>query len=97
MNKIPLIPRKLNLGVERLAEVALSMREPMIAQMLESNGGVTLFLKNKNGIILYRMTVAYNDRELFFSKFKNHSEPEIVSYDVIAEGYKRWMVEAYIN
>ena len=85
MNKIPLIPRKLNPGVERLAEVALSMREPM----LESNGGVTLFLKNKNGIILYRMTVAYNDRELFFSKFKNHSEPEIVSYDVIAEGYKR--------
>ena len=89
MNKIPLIPRKLNLGVERLAEVALSMREPMIAQMFESNGGITIFLKNKNGIILYRMTVSHNDRELFFSKLTKHSEPEIVSYDVIAEGYIR--------
>ena len=89
MNKIPLITRKLNLGIERLAEVALSMREPMVAQVFESNGGITIFLKNKNGIILYCMTVTYNDRELFFSKFKNHSEPEIVSYDVIAEGYER--------
>lgn len=89
MNKIPLILRKLNLGVERLAEVALSMREPMIAQTFESNGGITLFLKNKNGIILYRMTVSYNDRELFFRKLTKNSEPEIVSYDVIAEGYER--------
>ena len=89
MNILPLIPRKLNLGVERFSEIALSMREPMIAQIIESNGGITLFLKNKNGIILYRMTVAYNDRELFFSKLKNHSELEIVSYDVIAEGYER--------
>ena len=97
MNKIPLIPRKLNLGIERLAEVALSMREPMVAQMLESNGGITIFLKNKNGIILYRMTVAYNDRELFFNKLEKHSEPEIVSYDLITEGYERWMVEAYTN
>ena len=97
MNKIPLIPRKLNLGVERLAEVALSMREPMIAEIFESNEETTLFLKNKNGIVLYRMTVAYNDRELFFNKLKNNSEPEIVSYDVITEGYERWMVEAYTN
>ena len=97
MNILPLIPRKLNLGVERLAEVALSMREPMIAEVPKSDGKRKIFLKNKNGIILYRMTVVYNDRELFFSKFKNHSEPEIVSYDVIAEGYERWMVEAYTN
>ena len=48
MNKIPLIPRKLNLGVERLAEVALSMREPMIAEVPKSDGGITIFLKNKN-------------------------------------------------
>ena len=92
MNKIPLIPRKLNLGVERLAEVALSMREPMIAEVPKSDGKRKIFLKNKNGIILYSMTVAYKDRELFrkfFSKFTKHSEPEIVSYDVIAEGYIR--------
>lgn len=89
MNKIPLIPRKLNLGVERLAEVALSMREPMIAEVPKSDGKRKIFLKNKNGIMLYSMTVAYNDRELFFSKFTKHSEPEIVSYDVIAEGYER--------
>ena len=97
MNKIPLIPRKLNLGIERFSEIALSMREPMIAEIFESNEETTLFLKNKNGIVLYRMTVAYNDRELFFNKLKNNSEPEIVSYDVIAEGYKRWIVEAYTN
>ena len=97
MNKIPLIPRKLNLGIERFSEIALSMREPMIAELFESNEETTLFLKNKNGIVLYRMTVAYNDRELFFNKLKNNSEPEIVSYDVIAEGYKRWIVEAYTN
>lgn len=97
MNKIPLIPRKLNLGIERFSEIALSMREPMIAEIFESNEETTLFLKNKNGIVLYRMTVAYNDRELFFNKLKNNSEPEIVSCDVIAEGYERWMVEAYIN
>lgn len=89
MKIIPLIPRKLNLGVERLAEIALSMRKPMIAEIFESNEETTLFLKNKNGIILYRMTVAYNDRELFFNKLKKHPEPEIVSYDLIAEGYKR--------
>ena len=97
MNILPLIPRKLNLGVERFSEIALSMREPMIAEIFESNEETTLFLKNKNGIILYRMTVAYNDRELFFSKLTKNSEPEIVSYDVIAEGYERWMVEAYRN
>lgn len=89
MNKIPLIPRKLNLGIERFSEIALSMREPMIAEIFESNEETTLFLKNKNGIVFYRMTVAYNDRELFFNKLKNNSEPEIVSYDVIAEGYER--------
>ena len=89
MNILPLIPRKLNLGVERFSEIALSMREPMIAEIFESNEETTLFLKNKNGIILYRMTVAYNDRELFFSKLTKNSEPEIVSYDVIAEGYER--------
>ena len=92
MNKIPLIPRKLNLGVERLAEVALSMREPMIAEVPKSDGKRKIFLKNKNGIMLYSMTVAYNDRELFrklFKKLTKNSEPEIVSYDVIAEGYER--------
>ena len=97
MNKIPLIPRKLNLGVGRLAEVALSMREPMIAEVPKSEGKRKIFLKNKNGIILYRMTLAYNDRELFFRKLTKNSEPEIVSYDIIAEGYERWMVEAYTN
>ena len=89
MNILPLIPRKLNLGIERLAEVALSMREPMVAQMLESNGGITLFLKNKNGIILYSMTITKKERDFFFNKLEKHSEPEIVSYDLIAEGYKR--------
>ena len=29
MNILPLIPRKLNLGVERFSEIALSMREPI--------------------------------------------------------------------
>ena len=97
MNILPLIPRKLNLGIERLAEVALSMREPMIAQTFESNGGITIFLKNKNGIILYRMTVAYNDRDLFFSKFTEDSKPKFVSYDLSSEGYKRWEEKAYTN
>ena len=52
MNILPLINRKLNLGVERFSEIALSMREPMIAEIFESNEETTLFLKNKNGIIL---------------------------------------------
>ena len=89
MNILPLIPRKLNLGVERLAEVALSMREPMVAQMLESNGEITLFLKNKNGIILYSMTITKKERDFFFSKFTEDSKPKFVTCDVIAKGYKR--------
>ena len=89
MNKLPLIPRKLNLGVERFSEIALSMREPMIAEIFESNEETTLFLKNKNGIILYRITITSKERDLFFSKFTEDSKPKFVTYDVIAEGYKR--------
>ena len=89
MNILPLINRKLNLGVERFSEIALSMREPMVAEILESNGGITLFLKNKNGIILYRITITRKEIELFFSKFTEDSKPEFVTCDVIAEGYKR--------
>ena len=89
MNKIQLIHRKLNLGVERLAEVALSMREPMIAEKFESNEETTLFLKNKNGIILYRITITSKERDLFFSKFAEDSKPKVVSCDIIAKGYKR--------
>ena len=89
MNKIPLIPRKLNLGVERFSEIALSMKEQMIAEIFESNEETTLFLKNKNGIILYSMTITKKERDFFFNKLEKHSEPEIVSYDLIAEGYKR--------
>ena len=96
MNILPLIPRKLNLGVERFSEIALSMREPMVAEIFESNEETTLFLKNKNGIILYRTTVTSKERELFFSKFKTVFL-EIVSYNTIAKGYERWIVEAYIN
>lgn len=97
MNILPLINRKLNLGVERFSEIALSMREPMVAEIFESNEETTLFLKNKNGIILYRITITSKERDLFFSKFTEDSEPEIVSYDVIAEGYIRWKVKAYTN
>ena len=97
MNKIPLIPRKLNLGVERLAEVALSMREPMVAEIFESNEETTLFLKNKNGIILYRITITSKERDLFFSKFTEDSKPEFVTCDLITKGYKRWEVKAYTN
>ena len=57
MNILPLIPRKLNLGVERFSEIALSMKEPMVAEIFESNEETTLFLKNKNGIILYCITI----------------------------------------
>ena len=89
MNKIPLIPRKLNLGIERLAEVALSMREPMIAEVLKLDERWKIFLKNKNGIVLYSMTITKKERDFFFNKLEKHSEPEIVSYDVIAKGYKR--------
>ena len=89
MNILPLIPRKLNLGVERFSEIALSMREPMVAEILESNGGITLFLKNKNGIILYRITITRKEIELFFSKFTEDSKPEFVTCDVIAKGYER--------
>ena len=89
MNILPLIPRKLNLGVERFSEIALSMREPMVAEIFESNEEITIFLKNKNGIILYRMTVTSKEKEFFFSKFTKHSEPEIVTCDVIAKGYNR--------
>ena len=89
MNILPLINRKLNLGVERLAEVALSMREPMVAQMLESNGKITIFLKNKNGIILYRITITSKERDLFFSKFTEDSKPEFVTCELMAKGYKR--------
>ena len=89
MNILPLIPRRLNLGVERYSEIALSMRKPMVAQIIESNGGITLFLKNKNGIILYRITITSKERDLFFSKFTENSKPEFVTYDVIAKGYER--------
>ena len=89
MNILPLIPRKLNLGVERFSEIALSMREPMIAEIFESNEETTLFLKNKNGIILYRITITSKERDLFFSKFTEDSKPKFVSYDLISEGYKR--------
>ena len=97
MNILPLIPRKLNLGVERFSEIALSMREPMIAEKFESNEETTLFLKNKNGIILYRITITRKERDLFFSKFAEDSKPKVVSCVVMAEGYKRWMVKAYTN
>lgn len=97
MNILPLIPRKLNLGIERFSEIALSMREPMVAEIFESNEETTLFLKNKNGIILYRITITSKERDLFFSKFTEDSKPEFVSYDVIEEGYKRWKVKAYTN
>ena len=89
MNILPLIPRKLNLGVERFSEIALSMREPMVAEIFESNEETTLFLKNKNGIILYRITITSKERDLFFSRFTEDSKPEFVSYDVIEEGYER--------
>ena len=93
MNILPLIPRKLNLGVERLAEVALSMREPMIAEVHKSDGKRKIFLKNKNGIVLYSMTITKKEREFFLNKLEKDSSPEtifrIVSYDVIAKGYKR--------
>lgn len=89
MNILPLIPRKLNLGVERFSEIALSMREPMVAEMFESNEETTLFLKNKNGIILYRITITSKERDLFFSRFTEDSKPKVVSCDVMAEGYKR--------
>ena len=89
MNILPLIPRKLNLGVERLAEVALSMREPMIAEVPKSDGKRKIFLKNKNGIILYRITITSKERDLFFSKFTEDSKPKFVTCDVIAKGYKR--------
>ena len=89
MNILPLIPRRLNLGVERFSEIALSMREPMVAEIFESNEETTLFLKNKNGIILYRITITSKERDLFFSKFTEDSKPKFVSYDVIAEGYER--------
>ena len=89
MNTLPLIPRKLNLGVERFSEIALSMREPMIAEIFESNEETTLFLKNKNGIILYRITITSKERDLFFSKFTEDSKIKVVSCDVIAEGYNR--------
>ena len=89
MNILPLIPRRLNLGVERFSEIALSMREPMVTQIIESNGGITLFLKNKNGIILYRITITSKERDLFFSKFTEDSKPEFVTCDVIAKGYER--------
>ena len=93
MNKIPLIPRKLNLGVERLAEVALSMREPMIAEVPKTDETRKIFLKNKNGIVLYSMTITKKERDFFFNKLEKNSSPKtifyIVSYDVIAEGYER--------
>ena len=97
MNILPLIPRKLNLGVERFSEIALSMREPMVAEIFESNEETTLFLKNKNGIILYRITITSKERDLFFSRFTEDSKPEFVSYDVIEEGYERWEVKACTN
>ena len=97
MNILPLIPRRLNLGVERFSEIALSMREPMVAEMFESNEETTLFLKNKNGIILYRITITSKERDLFFSRFTEDLRPEFVSYDVIEEGYERWEVKACTN
>ena len=97
MNILPLIPRKLNLGIERFSEIALSMREPMIAEIFESNEEITLFLKNKNGIILYSITVTSKERDLFFSKFTEDSKPKVVSCGVMAEGYNRWEVKAYTN
>ena len=97
MNILPLINRRLNLGVERFSEIALSMREPMVAEIFESNEETTLFLKNKNGIILYRITITSKERDLFFSKFTEDSKPEFVTCDVIAEGYERWKVKAYTN
>ena len=97
MNILPLIPRKLNLGVERFSEIALSMKEPMVAEIFESNEETTLFLKNKNGIILYRITITSKERDLFFSKFTEDSKPEFVTCDVIAKGYERWKVKAYTN
>ena len=89
MNILQLIPRKLNLGVERFSEIALSMREPMVAEIFDSNEETTLFLKNKNGIILYRITITRKERDLFFSKFAEDSKPEFVACDVIAKGYSR--------
>ena len=93
MNKIPLIPRKLNLGVERFSEVALSMREPMIAEVPKTDGKRKIFLKNKNGIVLYSITITKKEREFFLNKLEKDSNPEtifrIVSYDVIVEGYER--------
>lgn len=89
MNILPLINRKLNLGIERFSEIALSMREPMVAEIFESNEETTLFLKNKNGIILYRITITSKERDLFFSKFTEDSKPEFVICDVMAKGYKR--------
>lgn len=97
MNILPLIPRRLNLGIERFSEIALSMREPMVAEIFESNEETTLFLKNKNGIILYRITITSKERDLFFSKFTEDSKPEFVTCDVIAKRYKRWEVKAYTN
>ena len=97
MNILPLINRKLNLGVERFSEIALSMREPMVAEIFESNEETTLFLKNKNGIILYRITITSKERDLFFSKFTEDSKPEFVTCDVIVKGYSRWEVKAYTN
>ena len=89
MNILPLIPRRLNLGVERFSEIALSMKEPMVAEIFESNEETTLFLKNKNGIILYRITITSKERDLFFSKFTEDSKPKFVTYDVIAKRYER--------
>lgn len=43
MNILPLINRKLNLGIERFSEIALSMREPMVAEIFESNKERDLF------------------------------------------------------
>ena len=97
MNILPLINRKLNLGVERFSEIALSMREPMVAEIFESNEETTLFLKNKNGIILYRITITSKERDLFFSKFTEDLKPKFVTCDVIAKGYSRWEVKAYTN
>lgn len=89
MNILPLINRKLNLGVEIFSEIALSMREPMVAEIFESNEETTLFLKNKNGIILYRITITSKERDLFFSKFTEDSKPEFVTCDLMAKGYSR--------
>lgn len=101
MNILPLIPRRLNLGIERFSEIALSMREPMIAEIFEPNEKTTLFLKNKNGIVLYSMTITKKEREFFLNKLEKYSSQEtifrIVSRDVIAKGYKRWEVKAYTN